>query len=87
MKQPKSRTTKCGTNLSKLLGLQEQATGLRDRRFPTPELPAAPTGIRRFNSQIVCQIVAGLWLKYGVEPSKIEALSRRKNKTRDATIC
>jgi hypothetical protein len=36
--------------------------------------PAAPRlEFRRFNIHIVCQNVAGLWLKYGAKSSEVEA--------------
>jgi len=47
------------------------------KRSPSPDFDqpsAAPRlDFRRFNTHIVCQNVAGLWLKYGVKPAKIEA--------------
>jgi hypothetical protein len=39
---------------------------------PSPETTAARHANRRFNSQN-CQIVAGLWLKYGAKPLNIES--------------
>ena len=50
--------------------------------------PAAPRlEFRRFNTHIVRENVAGLWLKYGAKASKIEAVWRAKIKLHDATIC
>jgi len=58
---------------------------------PTPvfgQSPAAPRlEFRRFNTHIVCQNVAGLWLKYGAKRLKIKASWRPKIKLHDATIC
>jgi hypothetical protein len=76
-------------DLSALLGSQEPATG--SKRPPIPKFkqsPAAPRlEFRRFNTHILCQNVAGLWLKYGAKPAKIEASWRPKIKLHDATIC
>jgi hypothetical protein len=61
------------------------------KRSPSPDFdqsPAAPRlDFRRFNTHIVCQNVAGLWLKYGAKSAKIEVFWRPKIKLHDATIC
>ncbi len=41
-------------------------------------MPETPTGIRRFKLELP-QNVAGLWLKYGAKPFKIETYSLFKN--------
>jgi hypothetical protein len=73
-----SRFSGTGDGLKKELRRPLTSTS---RRQP-PELD-----FRRFNTHIVSQNVAGLWLKYGVKSAKIEASSRPKNKLHDATIC
>ena len=61
---------------------------IKDRQSPGIPSSSAPTGIRRFKYPcIVCQNVAGLWLKYGVKPLKIETSLRSEILLHDATIC
>jgi len=53
-----------------LLGFQEQAMGLQDRRSPTRRTAAAPHWHPAIQLLTYCQNVAGLWLKYGVKSFK-----------------
>jgi len=50
-------------------------------------MPAAPTGDPAIQYLITRQDVAGLWLKYGVKPVKIETSLRCGILLADATIC
>ena len=75
-------------NASRLSGTGD---GLKKEGSPTPDFdlsPAAPRlDFQRFNTHIVRQNVAGLWLKYGAKSAKIEVFWRPRNKLHDATIC
>ena len=63
-------------------GRREKATGfISDRRFPLSEefLERSPLPVAYGDSlPIYSQNVAGLWLKYGVNPSKQRLLRRTK---------
>jgi hypothetical protein len=48
---------------------------------------AAPTGDPAIQYLVIRQDVAGLWLKYGVKPLKIETSLRCGILLDDATIC
>ena len=50
-------------------------------------MPAAPTGDPAIQYLVIRQDVAGLWLKYGVKPLKIETSLRCGILLDDATIC
>jgi hypothetical protein len=77
-------------DLSMLLGSQKTGPPQKEvRRSLTSISRRQPPELdfRRFNTHIVCQNVAGLWLKYGVKSAKIAVFWRPKNKLHDATIC
>jgi hypothetical protein len=73
----------CGLSMS--CGRQEYAMPAWKIAYFSPETTAARLADRRFNSQN-CQIVAGLWLKYGASPLNIESSSWFKILPGDATI-
>ncbi len=54
---------------------------------PDPKNAGSPHWHPTIQSLSIRQIVAGLWLKYGVSRAKISASSRRKITSHDATIC
>jgi len=72
-------------NLSMSFGRKEYATRPWKIAYPSPETTEARHANRRFNTQD-CQIVAGLWLKYGAKPLNIARSSRFEILPDDATI-